>query len=82
MYDYHPHHHPILIRFFLVSEGETIGLPIHHTRAEKANCIIIDCISVSPSRMAERYGTLRKYGTVRSIFRQIVRYACTVRNYC
>ena len=26
--------------------------------------------------------TVRKYGTVRSIFRQIARYACTVRNYC
>ena len=34
------------------------------------------------SGMAVRYGTVRKYGTVRSIFRQKVRYASTVRNYC
>ena len=34
----------------------------------------------SQSRMAVRYGTQVRYGTLR--FRQIVRYACTVRNYC
>ena len=32
--------------------------------------------------MAVRYGTVRKYGTVRISFGQIVRYASTVRKTC
>ena len=39
-------------------------------------------IDMSIDKQGWQYGTVRKYGTVGSIFRQIVRYACTVRNYC
>ena len=48
--------------------------------AQLVACMLTDL--VQQPGMAVRYGTVRKYGTVRSIFRQKVRYASTVRNYC
>ena len=59
---------------------------VRSTKNSQKRCTITtdfdhDWISSAPSgEMAYLQGW--QYGTVRSIFRQIVRYACTVRNYC